>query len=141
VTISIHSVKRILFQRFETHGNLTVFESAENSVPFEIRRAFAITDAPAGVSRADHAHRKCSQLLVCLGGAVSVKLLDGEHQTIETLSNDGLGILVPPMIWNSVRFESAGTVLLVYCDQHYEDDEYIRDWDAFLSEKRFLTTE
>jgi hypothetical protein len=35
------------------------------------------------------------------------------------------------MIWNSITFELEKSVLLVFCDLLFDEDEYIRDWKDF----------
>jgi hypothetical protein len=61
--------------RFAQHGAaggvLTVFPGGEPAgVPFAIARVFTITGVARGGSRGNHAHRACTQLVICLAGAV-----------------------------------------------------------------------
>lgn len=39
------------------------------------------------------------------------------------------------MLWNGVTFEGPATVLAVFCDELYEEDDYIRDWDESCAMK------
>ena len=60
------TVTKIRFNKFEDpNGVLCVYEGGRQ-VPFDIRRVFSVT-AEAGDIRGDHAHKQCTQLLVCLG--------------------------------------------------------------------------
>jgi hypothetical protein len=52
------------------------------------------------------------------------------------LDRGNLGLLVPPMIWNTVTFRRADSVLIVLCDRGYEPDDYIRDRAEFLALRR-----
>jgi UDP-2-acetamido-3-amino-2,3-dideoxy-glucuronate N-acetyltransferase len=52
---------------------LLVVTEAGKQVPFQIERMFTIV-APAGAKRGHHAHRLCSQFLLCVSGAVDVRL-------------------------------------------------------------------
>ena len=90
----------------------------------------------AGATRADHAHRGCSQLLACLSGRVAVEINDGHEIAHETVLPDGGCLLIPPMLWNRVTFEGPATVLAVFCDELYEESDYIRNWDEYLRLKR-----
>jgi dTDP-4-dehydrorhamnose 3,5-epimerase-like enzyme len=127
----IGSLRRISFPQFAANGGLTVFESKDAAIPFEIRRVFTIADVPPRTTRGNHAHRRCSQLLVCVAGAISVGANDGYSQETIALRGDGVGLLIPPMIWNSITFELEKSVLLVFCDLLFDEDEYIRDWKDF----------
>ena len=129
---TIASLRRIAFWQHHADGGLTVFPAGPEHVPFDILRVFTIAGVSAGGVRANHAHRRCSQMLACLSGRVTVRITDSTRKTEESLSPDGVSLLIPPLLWNSVTFEGPITVLAVFCDELYEDDDYIRDWDEFI---------
>jgi dTDP-4-dehydrorhamnose 3,5-epimerase-like enzyme len=112
-------------------GEVVVAEAAAQ-VPFQIRRMFALA-APAGAKRGRHAHRFCSQFMVCVSGAVDVLCEDGREQKTFMLDRRELALLVPPMIWNAISFRDTNSVLVVLCDRPYEEHDYIRDYAEFLS--------
>src|SRR6266581_270015 len=103
-------------------GEVVVAEAAAQ-VPFQIRRMFALA-APAGAKRGRHAHRFCSQFMVCVSGAVDVLCEDGREQKTFMLDRRELALLVPPMIWNTVSFRDTNSVLVVLCDRPYEEHDY-----------------
>jgi dTDP-4-dehydrorhamnose 3,5-epimerase-like enzyme len=113
------------------NGEVVVAE-ASAQVPFQIRRMFALT-APAGAKRGHHAHRLCSQFMVCVNGAVDVVCEDGREQKTFMLERRDLALLVPPGLWNTVDFRQSGSVLVVLCDRPYEESDYIRNYAEFLS--------
>ena len=43
-----------------------------------------------------------------------------------------MGIYVPPMIWGTQWKYSADAALLVFASEHYDPDDYIREYSAFL---------
>jgi dTDP-4-dehydrorhamnose 3,5-epimerase-like enzyme len=112
-------------------GEVVVAEAAAQ-VPFRIERLFTLT-APAGVKRGRHAHRLCSQFVICVSGAVNVVCEDGYKQQTFTLDRRDRALLVPPGLWNTVEFLENGSVLVVLSDRLYEADDYIRDYAEFLS--------
>ena len=44
-----------------------------------------------------------------------------------------LGLYIPPMIWAVQYKYSADALLLVFASDHYDPDDYIRDYDEFLA--------
>jgi dTDP-4-dehydrorhamnose 3,5-epimerase-like enzyme len=112
-------------------GEVVVAE-AEAEVPFPIKRMFALA-APAGAKRGRHAHRLCSQFMICVSGAVDVVCEDGSRTDTFILDRRELALLVPPGLWNTVEFRQSDSVLVVLCDRVYEAHDYIRDYSEFLS--------
>lgn len=117
-------------------GALSVFEGGAG-VPFQIARVFTVA-AVDGAIRGRHAHRQCSQLLVCLSGEIEAIADDGERRRVEYLSGPEEGLLLPPMIWGEQRYLGADALLLVLCDRGYEEADYLRDYDAFQQARAAL---
>jgi WxcM-like, C-terminal. len=88
-----------------------------------------------GDIRGDHAHKQCSQLLVCVSGQIRVVCDDGLVETYHLLDSMNCGLLVPPCIWAKEEYVTDGAVLMVLCDRNYEEDDYIRDYNDF---KKFV---
>lgn len=128
LAIPIHFKKHV-----ESNGVLCVFESGQE-VPFNICRVFTVS-ARAGDIRGDHAHKKCTQLLVCVSGQIHVTCDDGSTTTEHKLGNMSEGLLVPPGIWATEKYMIDDAVLMVLCDRGYEAEDYIRDYADF---KMFL---
>jgi hypothetical protein len=104
-------------------------------VPFAIARLFVLR-APEGAERGKHAHKRCSQFMICSNGAVDVVLDDGAVKKTFRLDRSNHALLVPPMIWNTVMFRAPHTVVSVLCDRPYEADDYVRDYQQFLRMKQ-----
>jgi len=117
-------------------GELVALEAGAQ-VPFVIERVFTI-NAPRGAKRGNHAHRRCAQFLLCVCGSVDVYCDDGREHRIFTLDRGVQALLVPPMIWNTVEFRKAGSVLIVLCNRRYERDDYILDYAEFTSMRNAL---
>ncbi len=115
----------------EENGDLVVAEAAVH-VSYAVARMFTIT-AHAGAVRGKHAHRRCSQFMLCVNGAVDVACDDGCGQKTFTLDRGNKALLVPPGIWAVVTFRQAGSVVAVLCDRPYEEHDYIRDYAEFLT--------
>jgi dTDP-4-dehydrorhamnose 3,5-epimerase-like enzyme len=130
--ITIRSMRRIAFRQHHADGTLTVFPAETTGVPFSIRRVFTISGVSPHGARGNHAHRDCSQMLACLSGQIVVTVHDGFETIMETVNDDGVSLLIPPMLWNSVRFDGPSTVLAVFCDELYDADDYVTDWNEFV---------
>jgi dTDP-4-dehydrorhamnose 3,5-epimerase-like enzyme len=112
-------------------GEVIVAEAAAQ-VPFRIERMFTLA-ASAGAKRGRHAHRLCSQFMICVSGAVDVVCEDGSNKNTFALNRRKQALLVPPGLWNTVEFRQDESVFIVLCDRLYEADDYIRDYNQFLS--------
>jgi len=110
-------------------GEVVVAEAA-TGVPFAIARLFVLR-APQGAERGHHAHKLCSQFIICSNGVVDVALDDGAARQVFRLNRSNRALLVPPMIWNTVIFRAPETVVSVLCDRPYEADDYVRDYVEF----------
>jgi hypothetical protein len=118
-------------QHVNGRGVLVVAEG-ERQVPFAIARVFSV-NAEQGTERGRHAHKRCAQFLIAVSGTIDVHCDDGSVRRTFKLASGNVGLLVPPFIWISEHFRVPGSVLLVLCDRLYEEDDYIRDYDAFLA--------
>ncbi len=119
----------------DTNGQLGVYEF-EKSIPFLIRRTFVVS-ARKGDVRGEHAHRKCTQLLVCPLGKVVVTYNGGDANHEFVLEGMETGLLIPPGVWAKQEYLASPSLLMVFCDQGYDDKDYIRDFDEF---KRFVNS-
>jgi len=118
-------------QRHEqANGYLCVFQRGTN-VNFDIRRVFFVT-AAQGQLRGQHAHKQCSQLLMCATGRVLVTCDDGYNKAEYLLNGMHIALLIPPGIWAKQEYLSQDAVLTVVCDRDYESDDYIRDYDEYM---------
>ncbi|MBN2576853.1 MAG: WxcM-like domain-containing protein [Deltaproteobacteria bacterium] len=119
----------------DMRGNL-VARQIDAGLPFLPERCFMVYDVPSKELRGEHAHRRCEQLLICVGGSVNVLCDDGERRQEFTLDTPELGLYVGPMVWGTQYRYSRETVLLVLASLPYDADDYIRDYEQFLAERR-----
>ncbi len=114
----------------EGGGLLVVAEASQ--LPFIFQRMFAIA-APAGAMRGRHAHRLCSQLIMCVRGGADVVCDDANDRKTFALDRPEIALLVPPGLWLEINFKQQDSVLIVLCDRAFEEADYIRDYAEFLS--------
>lgn len=113
-------------------GNITPIHSNIN-IPFDIKRVFYSYDIPGGEARGAHAHKKCHQFLIAASGSYEVVLDDGINKRTILLNRPFYGLHVPPGIWASEQGFSSGSICLVFASEVYRVDDYIRDYDEYLT--------
>jgi UDP-2-acetamido-3-amino-2,3-dideoxy-glucuronate N-acetyltransferase len=108
-------------------------EELGSELPFEPRRYFVVSDVESREVRGKHAHRAMHQFFVCLKGYCSLVVDDGEHRAELLLKSPAVGVHVAPMVWGIQYRFSDDALLLVLTSDKYQPDDYIRDYDEFLS--------
>lgn len=115
----------------DPRGNLSVIEG-ESTVPFDIKRVFYLYDVPADSERGGHAHHRAIQFMVSVSGSFDVVLDNGVEQRRFHLDRPYKGLLIPPGYWRTMDNFSSGSVCMVVTNIHYDEADYIRDYDDFL---------
>lgn len=113
-------------------GNLSVVQG-KDTLPFDIKRVFYIYDIPSGKSRGAHAHIECHQLLIAASGSFSVEMNDGNNTKTVYLNQPSYGLHIPPGIWAHEFDFSAGAICLVLTSHIYNEADYIRDYNSYLT--------
>ena len=121
----------------ERKGNLTVVENGE-TLPFDVKRVYYLYDVPGGESRGGHAHKKLKQFVIALSGSFDVTLDDGKEKQTYHLNHPYQGLLIDTGIWRTLDDFSSGAVCLVLASEHFEEEDYIYDYDEFLKYVRCL---
>ncbi len=132
---NMNRVKMIDFQqRGDERGHLVIVEGGID-VPFEIKRVFYIYGSDRKVIRGQHANRKTEFVMINVSGTSKVSVKDGEgNEAIFCLNRPHTGIYLPTMVWKDMYDFSEDSVLLVLASEHYDPDEYIRDYNVFVQE-------
>lgn len=111
-------------------GNIAIVE--KNTIPFAIKRVYYLYDVPSTAHRGGHAHKDQLELLIPLSGSFDVVLNDGKSIEKVTLNKPDKGLLIKTNIWRELENFSSGAVCLVLASDVFLEDDYIRDFDAFL---------
>ena len=110
----------------DERGKLVVIEGGQ-AIPFDIKRVFYIYDSDSTVVRGQHANRESEFV-----GKSKVRITDGKEEYIVELNKPMMGVYLPKMIWKDMYDFSSDSVLLVLASTHYDDKEYIRNYDEYL---------
>lgn len=125
-------IKTISFRALgDERGSLVALEAGE-SVPFEIKRVYYIFYTKEGVSRGFHAHRNLKQLAVCITGSCRFILDNGSTSEEVILNESTTGLLIDEMVWREIHDFSSDCVLMVLASEHYDENDYIRNYQEFL---------
>ena len=125
-------IKLIDFPKItDPRGNLTVAEG-NSMVPFDIKRTYWVYDVPGGESRGGHAHKKLKQVVIAVSGSFTVTLDNGRERQTVLLNHPWQGLLIETDIWRTLDDFSSGAVCLVLASEHFEEEDYIYDYDEFL---------
>lgn len=120
-------------QRGDQRGHLVIVEG-ELDIPFEIKRIFYIYGSDSNVVRGRHANRKTEFVLINVAGQSKVRVKDGKgNEVIVSLNRPHTGIYLPAMVWKDMYDFSPDSVLLCLASEHYDAEEYIRDYDEFAA--------
>jgi UDP-2-acetamido-3-amino-2,3-dideoxy-glucuronate N-acetyltransferase len=115
----------------EPRGRLS-FGEFDKHIPFDVKRYFIIYDVPISLVRGGHAHKLCSQFILCLRGSCTLLVKDGFHEREFFLNSPTHGVLVPPMIWGEQYNFSSDALLIVFASEYYEKADYINDFSEFI---------
>ena len=115
----------------DERGSLIAIEEGYNA-PFEIKRVYYIFDTKEGVERGFHAHINLKQICIAVKGSCTFVLDDGKKREEIKLDNPNQGLFIEGLIWREMKDFSSDCVLVVLASEHYDEIDYIRDYDNFL---------
>ena len=118
----------------DQRGNLSVVEGGD-LVPFDIKRLYYLYDVPGGATRGGHAHKNLRQLIIAASGSFDVVLDNGKTRQKYSLNRSYKGLYIPTMIWREIENFSSGAVCMVLASEHYDESDYIYDYNEFLKLK------
>jgi dTDP-4-dehydrorhamnose 3,5-epimerase-like enzyme len=127
-----------MFSRISSEVHLSAKRTALgvidlSNLPFTAKRLYWISDMSPLEIRGFHAHKKLNQVMIVVHGAIRLKLCRGKTEfTLEIEENDS-HIIIPFGTWREITPLTKGATILVIADREYEEDDYIRDWNRYLS--------
>lgn len=114
-------------------GNLVIGES-NKSVPFAIKRIYFINNLyNKKAGRGKHAHKKLEQIIFCINGRFTLNLDDGKNKQSVLMNSPYIGIRLGPMLWHTMTNFSPDCVILVFANDYFKENDYIRNYQVFLN--------
>ena len=115
----------------DERGNLVVAECGGEAVPFGVQRVFYMYGSDRDVVRGQHANRRTEFVLINVCGTSRVRVDNGFESDVIELNRPRMGLYIPAMVWKDMYDFSPDSVLLVLSSEHYDPNEYIRDFSEF----------
>ena len=69
--------------------------------------------------------------MLCVTGNCKILLDDGVSRESVVLDSPTKGLLVESLVWREMSYFSSDCVLLVIASEHYDESDYIRDYEKF----------
>ena len=129
----VMQIEKYVFERHgDERGQLVVIEELK-TIPFQIKRVYYMYDTATDAVRGKHAHKSLQQVLFCIHGSCKVLLDNGTEKETVVLDKPNEGIYIANNMWREMYDFSEDAVLMVLASEYYEESDYIRDYDTFLS--------
>jgi oxalate decarboxylase/phosphoglucose isomerase-like protein (cupin superfamily) len=129
--IQLINLPKIIDER----GNLSFIEE-DNHIPFKIKRTYWIYDVPGGEIRGSHAFRESEEFVVAISGSFDVILNDGKNESKYSLNRSYYGLFIPKLVFRRIENFSTNSLALVLSSTQFSEEDYIRDFNLFLSLKQ-----
>lgn len=134
--MTVKDVKIVELPKFaDPRGNLSFVEQL-NHIPFEIKRTYWIYDVPGGENRGGHAFLQNEEFIVALSGAFDVIVDDSKRKKTFTLNRSYYGLYVPAGLWREMENFSTNSLALEFGSIHYDEKDYVRDYQEYLKMKK-----
>ena len=112
-------------------GKLIAIEG-QHDVPFVVKRVFYIYGTNPDVTRGEHSHYDTQQYLIAVNGSCKVTLDDGIKKNTYDLNRPNISLFQDVLVWGTMHDFSSDCVLLVLASEHYNEADYIRNYDDFI---------
>ena len=124
--------KNIKYKTFHKKSGSLIPIEINKKFPIRVKRIFFIYGKKKYI-RADHAHKKCSQLFFPIMGKMKIEYFNKKEKGKKILdSKKKEGFLLKPKNWCRVEFLKNNSILMVFCDRKYEYKDYIENYKDFL---------
>ncbi len=119
----------------DSRGSLGVVEGL-NEVGFNFKRFYFLTDLSKDSERGGHAHKRLRQCFVALRGGVTVRLEGFGKKHEFRLDSCEKALILPSGYWRELVDFDRDSLVAVLASEYYDDQDYIRDYQEFLSYSR-----
>jgi len=118
--------------RRDERGALCFLEHPTH-LPFTPKRVYYVFDVSPALARGFHAHKALDQCMIALSGSFTLRMDDGSTKRDLRLESPTHAAWIPAGVWHEMHDFSEGSVVLVLASAPYDESDYIRDYDEYLS--------
>lgn len=126
------NVKTIRFKVNDDKWGRLVPIEGNDTVPFDIKRVYYIYDVNEEKRRGFHSHKKLEQVLICVHGSIKILVKTPKEEKVVVLNNPNKGLYIGNNIWREMFDWEDEAVLLVLASEHYDESDYIRNYDDYV---------
>ncbi|MDT0295754.1 FdtA/QdtA family cupin domain-containing protein [Mesonia ostreae] len=117
----------------DERGNLTFLQNGIG-LPFALKRLFWTYDLKTHEIRGGHAYRKQNELICVVSGSADIIITyKDEQREVFSLNQADKALFVPANFWRHIENFATNTVLLHFSDSSYNEGDYIRNMNKYLS--------
>jgi dTDP-4-dehydrorhamnose 3,5-epimerase-like enzyme len=114
----------------DPRGSLGVLEF--ENLKFVPKRLYWLSNVPRDSTRGNHAHKTLNQIFILLSGSIDIEIYRGRESETFSLKNEGSALSLTPGLWRNIKNASVDAVLVVVCDQPYDEEDYLREFNQYL---------
>ena len=131
----MNKIKKFKIKSFSKSTGTLVPIYFNKSFGLKVKRIFFLYGKKNKI-RGKHAHKKSSQLFFPLFGTIILTIKTPYSQKKIILKHSSrTAVLVPPKYWCEVKFVEKNSILIVFCDKHYNFNDYLRNFEDY---KKYL---
>ena len=131
-------MKKIKKFKIKSHSKISgklIPLSFNKKFPIRVKRVFFLYGKKNKI-RGNHAHKKCSQFFFPLFGKIILDVKTPNTKKSILLDHSlKVAVLIPPKYWCSVKFVKKNSILMIACDQYYNANDYLKNFNDY---KKYL---
>lgn len=116
----------------DSRGSLSFTENPQ--IPFLVKRLYYFFDTSPAAVRGEHGHRRLQQMIVCLHGAVDLRVYNKYEDITYRLESPTQAVYIPKMSWRRLDNFGENTICIVLASEQYDKSDYIYTFEEFLTE-------
>lgn len=132
-------IKFLNFKKISNEGGSLIALEQNKNIPFDIKRVYYIFENEKNVRRGFHAHIGLKQVVIAIQGSCTFLLDDGFEKKEVNLNDRSVGLLIESMVWREMFNFSKDCVLVVLASELYDEKDYIRNYEDFISSIKKVT--
>jgi dTDP-4-dehydrorhamnose 3,5-epimerase-like enzyme len=119
----------------ELRGDLSAVEIPD-SISFQTKRIYYISNVPSDSIRGAHAHKELKQIFIALLGSFTLKVTDGNKTDQVKVSSRSTGYFLPSGFWRELSDFSEDAICLVLASEHFDEKDYLKEMSDYLVWKK-----